>query len=147
MQVLANDLNNQFPENTVVQFKELPTLHALLALNRNELLQAIEALRPATPYESGIMAMGAGLYPVYVRGEAYLAAREGGQAAGEFQKITDRRSIGWNPVGALAPIDPPPEKFLWKSMWTTNWSPVEHPSRELRGCLLGKSDTVVPQAD
>jgi hypothetical protein len=64
VQVLANDLNNQFPENTVVQFKELPTLHALLALNRNELLQAIEALRPATPYESGIMAMGAGLYPV-----------------------------------------------------------------------------------
>src|SRR5216683_1948340 len=78
------------------------TLHALLTLNRNEPLKAIEALQPATPYELGIMAMGAGLYTVYVRGEAYLAAREGGQAAGEFQKITDRRSIGLNPVGALA---------------------------------------------
>jgi eukaryotic-like serine/threonine-protein kinase len=66
VQVLANDLSKQFPEDTVVQFKELPTLHALLALNRNEPLQAIEALQPATPYELGIMAMGAGLYPVYV---------------------------------------------------------------------------------
>ena len=102
MQALANDLSKQFPEDTVVQFRELPTLHALLALNRNEPLKAIEALQPATPYELGIMAMGAGLYTVYVRGEAYLAAREGGQAAGEFQKITDRRSIGLNPVGALA---------------------------------------------
>jgi predicted Zn-dependent protease len=102
VQALANDLSKQFPEDTVVQFKELPTLDALLALNRNEPLKAIEALQPATPYELGIMAMGAGLYPVYVRGEAYLAAREGGQAAGEFQKITDRRSIGLNPVGALA---------------------------------------------
>lgn len=102
VQVLANDLSKQFPEDTVVRFKELPTLHALLALNRNEPLQAIEALQPATPYELGIAAMGAGLYPVYVRGEAYLAAREGVQAAGEFQKITDRRSIGLNPVGALA---------------------------------------------
>ena len=101
-QALANDLSKQFPEDTVVQFKELPTLHALLALNRNEPLKAIEALQPATPYELGIMEMGAGLYPVYMRGEAYLAAREGGQAAGEFQKITDRRSIGLNPVGALA---------------------------------------------
>ncbi len=72
VQVLANDLSKQFPEDTVVQFKELPTLHALLALNRNEPLQAIEALQPATPYELGIVAMGAGLYPVYVRGEAYL---------------------------------------------------------------------------
>jgi hypothetical protein len=103
VQALANDLSKQFAEATVVQFKELPTLHALLALNRNEPLKAIEALQLATPYELGIMAMGgAGLYPVYVRGEAYLAAREGGQAAGEFQKITDRRSIGLNPVGALA---------------------------------------------
>jgi eukaryotic-like serine/threonine-protein kinase len=102
VQVLANDLSKQFPEDTVVQFKELPTLHALLALNRNEPLQAIEGLQPATPYELGIEAMGAGLYPVYVRGEVYLAAHEGTQAAGEFQKITDRRSIGLNPVGALA---------------------------------------------
>jgi tetratricopeptide (TPR) repeat protein len=43
------------------------------------------------------------LYPVYVRGEAYLAARKGSEAAAEFQKILDHRGIVLNePIGALA---------------------------------------------
>src|SRR5258706_7945234 len=43
------------------------------------------------------------LYPVYVRGEAYLAAHQGGEAAAEFQKILDHRGIVLNePIGALA---------------------------------------------
>jgi tetratricopeptide (TPR) repeat protein len=38
-----------------------------------------------------------------VRGETYLAARQGAEAAAEFQKILDHRGIVWNePVGALA---------------------------------------------
>jgi eukaryotic-like serine/threonine-protein kinase len=38
-----------------------------------------------------------------VRGEAYLAARQGGEAAGEFQKIIDHRGVVVNePIGALA---------------------------------------------
>ena len=102
VQTLDDDLSKQFPEDTIVQFKELPTLHAQLALNRNEPLKAIEILQPATPYELGIMAMGAGLYPIYVRGKAHLAAHEGSQAASEFQKIIEHHSIGLNPVGALA---------------------------------------------
>jgi len=44
-----------------------------------------------------------GLYPAYVRGEAYLAAHQGNGAAAEFQKILDHRGIVWNsPIGALA---------------------------------------------
>ena len=44
-----------------------------------------------------------GLYPVYVRGEAYLAAHQGSEAAAEFQRILDHRGIVWNsPIGALA---------------------------------------------
>ena len=43
------------------------------------------------------------LYPVYVRGEAYLAAHQGAEAAAEFQKILDHRGIVANdPIGALA---------------------------------------------
>ena len=43
------------------------------------------------------------LYPVYVRGEAYLAAHKGEEAAAEFQKILDHRGIVLNePIGALA---------------------------------------------
>jgi len=44
-----------------------------------------------------------GLYPIYVRGEAYLAAHKGNDAAAEFQKIRDHRGIIVNqPIGALA---------------------------------------------
>ena len=82
--------------------KKIPTLNAQLALNRNEPLKAIEALQPAIPYVPGIMGTNTGLYPVYVRRQAYLAARERSQAAGEFQKIIDHRSLGLNPLGARA---------------------------------------------
>ena len=41
------------------------------------------------------------MFPVYVRGEAYLAAHQGSEAAAEFQKILDHRGIVLNePIGA-----------------------------------------------
>jgi ATP/maltotriose-dependent transcriptional regulator MalT len=99
-QALADDLAMRFPEDTIVQFNYLPTIHAQLALDRNEASKAIETLRAATPYELG---QGGGLYPVYVRGQAYLAAHRGSEAATEFQKIFDQRGVVENePVGALA---------------------------------------------
>jgi len=43
------------------------------------------------------------LYPLYIRGEAYLAAGQGSSAAAEFQKILDHSGIVWNCwTGALA---------------------------------------------
>jgi tetratricopeptide (TPR) repeat protein len=99
-QALADDLAKRFPEDTVVQFNYLPTIHAQLALDRNEASKAIETLRAAAPYELG--AVG-GLYPVYVRGEAYLASHQGSEATAEFQKILDHCGVVQNePIGALA---------------------------------------------
>jgi tetratricopeptide (TPR) repeat protein len=107
-QVLADDLGKRFTEDTVVQFNYLPTVHAQLALNRNDSSRAIEALQNAAPYEAGSPGSGGAflpvaLYPVYVRGEAYLAAHQGNEAAAEFQKILDHRGVVQNgPIGALA---------------------------------------------
>jgi eukaryotic-like serine/threonine-protein kinase len=43
------------------------------------------------------------LYPVYVRGQAYLAAQQGAEAAAEFQKILDHRGIvASDPIGVVA---------------------------------------------
>jgi len=43
------------------------------------------------------------LYPVYIRGEAHLAAGQGNAAAAEFQTILDHEGIVWNCwTGALA---------------------------------------------
>jgi predicted Zn-dependent protease len=69
--------------------------------------QAIHELEIATPYELGLPAIGfynwPNLYPIYVRGEAYIAAHQGREAAAEFQKIIDHRGIVVNePIGALA---------------------------------------------
>lgn len=106
-QELANQFNESFRENTVVQFNYLPTLRAKLALNRSNPQQALDALEVAAPYELGLPVMSfynwPNLYPVYVRGEAYLAVHKGREAAAEFQKILDHRGIVLNePVGVLA---------------------------------------------
>jgi eukaryotic-like serine/threonine-protein kinase len=98
---LADDLDKRFPEDTIVQFNYLPTLRAQLALNRNDAAKAIEVLQAATRYELGDVGHGS-LYPVYVRGQAYLAAHEGSKAAIEFQKILEHRGVVLNfPSGAL----------------------------------------------
>jgi eukaryotic-like serine/threonine-protein kinase len=105
-QTLATDLAKRFPEDTVVQVNYLPTIHAQLALSRNYASKAIEALQAAALYElgsPGSAALSPALYPVYVRGEAYLAAHQGSEAAAEFQKILDQRGVVSNePIGALA---------------------------------------------
>ena len=97
---LADDLGTRFSEDTIVHFNYLPTIRAQLALRRNDSSRAIEVLQAAAPYELG---SAGGLYPVYVRGEAYLSAHQGNEAAAEFQKIIDHRGIVLNePIGALA---------------------------------------------
>src|SRR6266436_55351 len=106
-QGLADSFNESFPENTAVQFNYLPTLRAKLALSHSNPLQALDILEVAAPYELGLPTLWfynwPNLYPVYVRGEAYLAAQRGNEAAAEFQKILDHRGIVLNePIGALA---------------------------------------------
>jgi DNA-binding winged helix-turn-helix (wHTH) protein len=102
-QTLADDLGKRFPEDTFVQFSYLPTLHAQIALSRNDASGAIEALQAAGPYELGDMSGNNPLYSIYVRGEAYLATNQANEAAAEFQKIIDHRGIVLNdPIGALA---------------------------------------------
>jgi eukaryotic-like serine/threonine-protein kinase len=112
-ETLAKDLAARFPEDTSVKYNYLPVIRALLALkpslNRtSDASRAIELLRTAEPYElgtprsSGYALFGA-LYPIYVRGLAYLNAHQGAQAAVEFQKILDHRGIvGSDAIGALA---------------------------------------------
>jgi eukaryotic-like serine/threonine-protein kinase len=85
-----------------VQFYYLPTIRAQIALNRNAASTAIEAIRSAAPYELGPHRAIA-LYPIYARGEAYLAENQGSAAAAEFHKVLDHRGIVLNePIGALA---------------------------------------------
>jgi eukaryotic-like serine/threonine-protein kinase len=104
---LAEDLEKRFPVDTIVQFNYLPTLRAQLALSTpGNSAKAIEALNAAGPYELGVPGSSTfwtNMYPVYLRGQAFLASREGTRAAAEFQKIVDWPGVVVNePIGALA---------------------------------------------
>ena len=110
-QPLAADLEKRYPEDTSVQSSYLPTLRALFSLHAGQSSQAIEQLQPARQYEFAdpainFLAYFGGLYPVYVRGEAYLATHQGAEAAAEFQKILDHRGLVLgDPMGARARLE------------------------------------------
>ena len=102
---LAGDLSKRFSEDTVVKFNFLPMIQAATALHSGNAKQAIDALSAAAPYELGQTnsSFTFALYPVYLRGEAYLAAKQGAEAGSEFQKILDHASVvGNEPLAALA---------------------------------------------
>ena len=101
---LADDLEKRFPESTIVQFNYLPTIHAACFLGSREPGKATEALAASAPYELGgiVETFHFVLYPVYLRGEAYLATKQGTAAVAEFQKILDHPGVVRNePIGAL----------------------------------------------
>jgi tetratricopeptide (TPR) repeat protein len=105
-EAIAEDLAKGLPEATLVRFNYVPTIRAQSAIGHKDFPKAIEDLQVAAPYELAALhfaAFAAALYPVYVRGEAYLAAHQGSEAAAEFQKILDHRGIVLNePIAALA---------------------------------------------
>ena len=107
-EMLAKDLEKRFPEDISVRFSYIPSIRALLALNRREPTKAVELLEVSVPYELGaphssMHGFFGAMYPLYVRGMAYLAAQQGREAAAEFQKILDHPGIVVSdPIGALA---------------------------------------------
>jgi hypothetical protein len=84
----------------------LPAIRTQLALDRKDPSSAVNIPQAASPLELGQIVFVNNLsclYPVYVHGEAYLAAGQGSAAATEFQKILDHSGIVWNCwTGALA---------------------------------------------
>jgi tetratricopeptide (TPR) repeat protein len=105
---LANDLDMRFPEDSAVRSMYLPPIRAVLQLNGGQPLKAVELLLSSRPYDRGVPpsiapAFIGPFYAVYVRGLAYLAAKQGAEAVAEFQKIIDGRTIVVSdPIGALA---------------------------------------------
>lgn len=103
---LADDLAARFPKDTTVQFYYLPTIHAAYAIASGNAAGAIQALVPVDPYDLGepaIQTLDFNLYPVYLRGMALLAARQGSAAAAEFLKTLNHPGITLNePIAALA---------------------------------------------
>jgi tetratricopeptide (TPR) repeat protein len=108
---LADDLASRFPLNTMVRDQYVPTIRAAAALhsgapvNNPDAIVNELALALPTEYGSHAAERVAYLtcYSTYFRGEAYMAAQQGTQAAREFQKILDHPQLTLtDPVSARA---------------------------------------------
>jgi serine/threonine protein kinase/tetratricopeptide (TPR) repeat protein len=101
-QAITDELDRRFPADTLLHQVSLPTVHALIELERKEPEKAIQQLQATTPYDLGLVQR---LLPIYIRGQAYLQAKRGPEAAAEFQKIVDHRGIDPSfPVHSLAKL-------------------------------------------
>ena len=107
-EALAAKLNKDHPEDTQVQSTYVPTLRALAALARNDPPKAIDLLEANRRYEFGIPPLAfnhfyGNMYPLYVRGLAYLAMHREQDAAGEFRRLLAQRGLAaGDPMDALA---------------------------------------------
>ncbi len=100
---LADELSKTFPLGTLVKRCWLPTIRAAIVLEKKEPKQTIDLLKEADALELGTPNNPVILVPVYMRGKAYLALRNGNLAAREFQKFIDHGAMVGNfPWGALA---------------------------------------------
>jgi serine/threonine protein kinase/tetratricopeptide (TPR) repeat protein len=102
---LLSELEKSDANNTVFKLFWFPTVRAALSLDTGSADSAVVDLEAATPYELGTptqFALGT-MYPVYLRGLAYLKAGKNAEAAAEFQKFIDHRGVVVNfPLGSLA---------------------------------------------
>jgi tetratricopeptide (TPR) repeat protein len=107
-QALLKDLEARFPQDTTVNISYLPALRGLIALQQGKPAEALQKLEPALSNEfalpgTAFFASFGSLYPAYVRGQTYLAAKKPADAAVEFRKIISRRGLVMeDPIDAIA---------------------------------------------
>jgi tetratricopeptide (TPR) repeat protein len=100
---MVDSLERQSPPDGYVYKVRVPELRGAIELKRRNPARALELLAPTAIYDAGWF----DLYLfAYVRGESYLLAGRGREAAAEFQKIIDHRGIVVNqPYGAVARLE------------------------------------------
>jgi tetratricopeptide (TPR) repeat protein len=105
---IAAKLDKDHPEDTQVQSTYVPTLRALSALARNDAPKAIGLLEVNRRYEFAIPPLAfnhffGNMYPLYVRGVAYLAMQREQDAAAEFSRLLAHPGLAADdPVDAAA---------------------------------------------
>ncbi len=101
----ARNLGRQYPADTMLNNYWLPTIRAAVEIDHQNPAQAVDLLQKAAPYELGVpdTPIDEVAYPIYVRAQALLAARQAGDAKAEFQKLIDHSGLLGNyPLQALA---------------------------------------------
>ena len=108
-QKICDALEKENPLNTMIIGYWLPTIRASIEITRSNADKAVQILQVSAPYDlsspNPAAEFGILLYPAYVRGEAFLLLHRGADAAAEFQKFVDHRSIVAScPLAGLAKL-------------------------------------------
>jgi hypothetical protein len=113
---VADEVLKAYPLDTLLQFYSLPSIRAAAELSRGDAAKAEDFTEHARPYELGSPTDLRPLYPIYVRGQAYLAMHRGNDAAVEFQKILDHRGLNVNspPRRFSSPANRPGLRNVWR---------------------------------
>jgi tetratricopeptide (TPR) repeat protein len=99
--ILADGFAAGYPDDTVIKNLYLPEIRSVIELNKDNAAQAVDQLALAEALE--LSWVEPCLMPAYLRGQAYLMAHRGPEAAREFQKILNHPGVVLiSPVGALA---------------------------------------------
>jgi len=90
---LITEQSARRPNDTVLQQLAIPPVRAAIAIKRGNPAAAIEALKTSTEIEAGDISR------TFYRGLAYLSMKSGKEAAAEFRKVIERKTIS-----ALSPL-------------------------------------------
>lgn len=98
---LADELKRRFPDDTIVRYNYVPTVLAANALANKRPQQAVDLLQETSQFEVSLP-----LYPIFLRGQAYLTMGQSALAAAEFHKIVASPGLVLNdPLLCLAQIN------------------------------------------
>ena len=89
-QKLLDEARAAYPKNTIIQVIVPAVVAAGIEESRGNLNQAIQLFESIRGYEGGIVL---GLGTTFARGNLYLKARRGNEAAAEFRKVIDQRGV------------------------------------------------------
>jgi eukaryotic-like serine/threonine-protein kinase len=102
-ETIAADLAKRYPLDTSINMYGVPSVRAAIELSRNDPARVVQELEVTSPYELGCSFADMPFFPVYIRGQAFLAMQRGREAAAEFQKYKDHPgAVMYYPLGALA---------------------------------------------
>jgi eukaryotic-like serine/threonine-protein kinase len=87
------------PRNTVLAQIVTPMVRAKIERNRGNIAEAVQLLESIRNYDLGEIT---GHTNIYARGQLYLEQRRGNEAAAEFKKIIERRSV--DPFSPFHPL-------------------------------------------
>jgi tetratricopeptide (TPR) repeat protein len=101
---IVNQLDHDYPTSTNLQFYWLPSIRASIQVNNGDGTGAIQSLQATVPHELGAARPFVAIYPVYIRGQAFLLAHQAPAAAAKFQRVLNHRTLTTFVTASLAQL-------------------------------------------